>query len=124
MIDPEDAIEVHDTLIARFGGSYGVRDQKRLKAALDRAFATFDGEELHPDPSDKAAALLEAFLTDHPFLDGNKRTGYVLMRLILQERGLDIQAPQKDKYEFVMSVAQGERRLDGIKRWIEDRSVA
>ncbi|MFB6258750.1 MAG: type II toxin-antitoxin system death-on-curing family toxin [Flavobacteriales bacterium] len=123
MIDPEDAIEVHDALIARFGGSYGIRDRKRLKAVLDRPFSTFDQKDLYPTAIDKAVAILEGFLNAHPFLDGNKRTAYVLMRLFLQEKGLDIQAPQKDKYDLVMEAAKGKLSSEGIKGWIEERSV-
>jgi len=52
-------------------------------------------------------------------VDGNKRTGYVLMRLLLLQSGQDIQADQEEKYNFVISIATGQLNLDGIKDWIE-----
>lgn len=72
--------QIHSVLITQFGGSHGVRDYGALSSALSRLDMTFDGEELYPGPINKAAALIESILTNHPFVDGNKRTGYVLMR--------------------------------------------
>ncbi|WP_262512383.1 type II toxin-antitoxin system death-on-curing family toxin [Adhaeribacter arboris] len=74
---------MHNLLIEEFGGAKGIRDLGALDAAINRPFATFDQQELYPNPVDKAAAIIESILINHPFLDGNKRTGYVLMRLLL-----------------------------------------
>jgi len=54
-------------------------------------------------------------------MDGNKRTGYVLMRLLLLQSGQDIQAEHEEKYEFVISIATGKLTFDGIKKWIEGK---
>ena len=82
MIKLEDVLKIHKLLIDQFGGSHGVRDKSSLNSAINRPFATFDQQELYPEPMDKAAAILESIVTNHPFIDGNKRTGYVLARLL------------------------------------------
>jgi death on curing protein len=121
MIELKDVLNIHNILIDKFGGSKGIRDNGSLESAINRPFATFDSKDLYPTPSDKAAAILESILINHPFVDGNKRTAYVLMRLILLDNGLDIVADQKEKYEMVISASTGEMRFNDIKNWIQIR---
>lgn len=121
MIKQEDVLRIHKLLIDQFGGSHGVRDESSLNSAINRPFATFDQKELYPEPFDKAAAILESIVTNHPFIDGNKRTGYVIARLLLLKSGLDIKATQEEKYEMVIAVSKGEWKFDQIKDWITQR---
>jgi death-on-curing protein len=121
MIELQDVLNIHNILIDKFGGIKGVRDQGSLESAINRPFATFEKHDLYPTPSDKAAAILESILINHPFIDGNKRTAYVLMRLLLLNYGFDILADQDDKYKMVISASKGDLRFDGIKNWIEIR---
>ena len=121
MIELRDVLNIHNILIDKFGGSKGVRDQGSLESAINRPFASFDNQDLYPTPSDKAAAILESILINHPFVDGNKRIAYVLMRLILLDNGLDLVANQDDKYKMVISASTGDIRFDDIKKWIVTR---
>ncbi|MBU1368498.1 MAG: type II toxin-antitoxin system death-on-curing family toxin [Bacteroidetes bacterium] len=121
MISMEDVLKIHKLLIDQFGGSHGVRDKSSLNSAINRPFATFDQRELYPEPVDKAAAILESIVINHPFIDGNKRTGYVLARLVLLKSGLDIKANQEDKYEMVMAVSKGEWKFEQIRVWMTER---
>ena len=107
MISVKEAEDIHKLLIDKFGGSHGVRDFANLDSALARPYQTFLNTELHPTPVHKAAALIESILINHPFIDGNKRTGYVLMRLLLINNGIDIKASQIEKYNFVIKIASG-----------------
>ena len=82
MIKLSEALQIHNILIEKFGGSKGVRDEGALKSAISRPYQTFDGNDLYASIVQKAASLIESILVNHPFVDGNKRTGYVLMRLL------------------------------------------
>jgi death-on-curing protein len=90
---------------------------------LNRPYATFDGIDLYPTPEDKAAALLHGIVTGHPFVDGNKRTGYALARLLLQDAGLDIRSSQDEKYDLVIRVATGTLDAEGVRSWLQGRVV-
>jgi death on curing protein len=120
MISIQETVYIHNLLIKTFGGSSGVRDFQALESALSRPFQTFDNVELYPSIIEKAASLLESLLANHPFVDGNKRTGYVLMRLFLKKNGMDIIADEETKYQFVIDVASGVKRYDDILIWLED----
>ena len=120
MIEISEVEKIHDILIERFGGAKGIRDKGILESAIGRPFQTFDGKDLYPDPVDKAAAIFESIVSNHPFVDGNKRTAYVLMRLILKRNQLDIDIDQDVKYDFVIKAAKGELKFDKIKTWIRN----
>ncbi len=124
MILEKDALRIHSILIERFGGSDGVRDRDLLDAALNRPFQTFDGQDLYPTPVGKAAAVLESIVKNHPFIDGNKRTGYVLARLLLMQAHLDIEAGQEEKYEFVINISTGKLDFEQIELWLMNRIIA
>lgn len=121
MIGMQDVLNIHDILIDQFGGSKGVRDKGSLESAIHRPFATFDNQDLYQSPSEKAAAILESILINHPFIDGNKRTAYVLMKLILLDNDINILSSQDEKYKMVIAASKGEMRFGEIKEWIETR---
>lgn len=119
MIGRGEALFYHDELIRRFGGSHGVRDEGILDASLNRPFATFDGVDLFPTAMEKAAAMMHGIITGHPFIDGNKRTGFALARLILQDAGMDIHADEEEKYDLVIRVATGQLEVEEVHAWMK-----
>ena len=118
MIRLREVERIHEILIDKFGGTTGIRDLGSLESAINRPYQTFDQKELYPDPILKAAAIFESLISNHPFIDGNKRTAYVLMRLVLLENGLSIQAEENEKYEFVIRAAKGEIKFEEIREWL------
>lgn len=123
MIPYEEALTVQRLLIEQFGGTAGLRDEQALKSALERPYQTFEGQELYPTAAHKAAALFESIISNHPFIDGNKRLAYALMMATLAEFEMDITASEKTKYDFVMSAAKGELSFEEILAWINDHCV-
>lgn len=119
MITRVKALYIHSTLIDLFGGASPIRDNILLESALMRPYQTFDAMDLHRTAITKAAALIESILINHPFIDGNKRTGYVLLRLLLLGQGFDIYASLDEKYAFVIAIASGKLKYDGIMEWLE-----
>lgn len=118
MISLKEVESIHEILIDKFGGTKGIRDRGALESAINRPYQTFDQKELYQDPIDKAAAIFESLIMNHPFIDGNKRTAYVLMRLTLLENNLAFQADQHERYDCVLKAAKGEMKFDQIKKWL------
>lgn len=123
MIDLEEVLDFHNELIEKHGGANGIRDNNLLRSALARPYMTFDQQELYPTPASKAAAIFESIVINHPFMDGNKRTAFLLLRLILQDADYDVSASEDDKYEMTISASMGKLRFEGIVSWIEERLI-
>ncbi len=83
-LDVDDVLELHATLIVEHGGSDGIRDRGLLESAIAQPMASFGGEFLHQDLFEMAAALLVSLVGNHPFVDGNKRTGLAAMLMFLE----------------------------------------
>jgi death-on-curing protein len=119
MIEIKDVLFVHEKLIEKYGGSFGVRDITLLESALYRPFSTYDKKELYATPILKATALLESLVCNHPFVDGNKRTGYFLFRAFLLEYDYDINLSQSEKYTFVIDISSGKLRGSDLVVYVE-----
>ena len=82
MISIDEVLQIHEILIEGFGSSNGVSDNNLLQSAIARPFKTFEHNDLYPTTIDKPAALIESVINNHPFVDGNKRAGLLLMMLL------------------------------------------
>ena len=111
--------KIYSKIISETGGSYGIRDINLLKSALEMPFQTFEGKELYPSIEEKAAKLLEALIRNHPFVDGNKRTAFVLFTLYLELNGFHIEANEDEKFEFIMKIAESKYSYEEILKWIK-----
>lgn len=124
MIDLEIAVKIHDISIEVYGGGQGIRDEGGLLSALARPFQTFDGQELYSSPVEKAAAIFESIIISHPFIDGNKRTAYLLLRTVLHIYSFDVMGFEEEKYEMTIAASSGIIRFDEIKLWIQEHLVS
>lgn len=113
---------LHSRLIAETGGGSGVRDLGLLEAAVARPQATFAGAELYPTLCAKAAALMYSLISNHPFVDGNKRVGIAAAALFLQRNGRQLVASNQEVERFTLRVAQGQLSVDEIAAWLEANS--
>jgi death-on-curing protein len=118
----EQVLELHRLQIQRFGGSAGLRDRGSLEAALGRPQMTFAGEDLYPDVESKAAALMHSLVMNHPFVDGNKRTGAAVAELFLNLNGVELEADDDDLVAITLSVARGEVNAEALAIWLRQRS--
>ncbi|MFQ5616633.1 MAG: type II toxin-antitoxin system death-on-curing family toxin, partial [Anaerolineales bacterium] len=104
------------------GGGHGVRDLGLLEAAVMRPQATFGGEELYPEVFLKAAALLHSLIRNHPFVDGNKRTGITAAGLFLMQNGHQLAASNPELEAFALSVATSGLEIEALATWLEENS--
>lgn len=117
-----EAIEIiHQEQLDEHGGLAGLKDENALESALARPMnkAAYGEEDVHV----LAAAYLYGFVKNHPFSDGNKRTGYLAAFTFLYLNGWLIEAEQADIIEFVLEVAAGEIDEDGATRFLRDFTV-
>ena len=103
----DDVLALHADLIARYGGSPLVRDVGLLESAVAMPVATFGGERLHASLEEQSAAYLFHIVKNHPFVDGNKRTGLMAMLAFLGLNGRRVEALDDDLADLVIGVAEG-----------------
>jgi death-on-curing protein len=105
-IDERDALALHDRLLALHGGASGVRDGGLLKSALSRPQQSFAYEE-KADLIEMATAYTAGIVRNHPFVDGNKRTGFVVGILFLELNGHRFTAREEDATQAILALASG-----------------
>ena len=105
------------------GGSVGVRDEGLLDSAIEGAFATFDGVELYPSKEEKAAKLGYSLISNHAFVDGNKRIGVCVLLSFLELNGIHIEAADEDVVSLGLGVADGSMEQKEILEWIHKHKV-
>ena len=104
-LDLDRALRTHRSLIAEYGGSDGVRDVGLLQSALAMPQASFGGEYLHKDLFEMAAAYLYHIVRNHPFVDGNKRTGAATAIIFLALNGIELRADEDGLVALTLAVA-------------------
>lgn len=90
----EDVLALHADQMELYGGEHGVRDMGLLESAVGQAQASFAGQVLHADIFEMAAAYLFHIVQNHPFIDGNKRTGLIAALVFLDLNGIELDAPK------------------------------
>ena len=113
----EQILFLHARLVAETGGSHGVRDLNSLLSAVGRPQASFNDQDLYPDPFTKAAALMDSLIRNHPFVDGNKRTGVAATALFLLRNGYHINISNVELEKFTLEVAQSQHPIEDIALW-------
>ncbi len=113
---------IHDRAVKEFGGSFGIRDMGLVESAVARPQATFDKNELYITIFDKAAALLQSLLKNHPFVDGNKRTALVSAGLFLKINGWGLINTHEEEVIFAINVDNQNLTLEQISKWLKKYS--
>ena len=118
-ISKEKVLLLHKLIAEETGGSIGVRDEGLLESAINNAYATFDGTELYKTKEEKAASLGFSLISNHAFVDGNKRIGVYVMLTFLEAEGIKMTCTNADVVKLGLSVAAGDMKYDGILAWIK-----
>jgi death-on-curing protein len=120
-IGVELALAIHERQLAEHGGGVGVRDEGLLESALARPINSWLYGE--PDMAAVAAAYAFGLARNHPFVDGNKRTAWVLARLFLRLNGAELRFDPADAIRLMLALAAGELKEDALADWFRDRIV-
>lgn len=111
---------LHQLLWEESGGSVGLRDEGLLDSALESAFAGFGDTEFYPSKEEKAARLGFALISNHAFVDGNKRIGVYVMLSFLEMNGIRLQCNDDELVHIGLSVAAGDMKYEELLQWIID----
>lgn len=114
----DQVLKIHEESIGSFGGAPGIRDINLLKSALAQPSATFHGDYLHKDLYEMAAAYLFHTVNNHPFIDGNKRTGALLALIFLSLHEVEVICSQQELYEAIIKVAEGKMAKEKVVEWL------
>jgi len=120
-LDREDCLAMHEKLIERFGGLQGIRDEGLLDSALNKPLHVFNYGK--PTVFELAASYALGIVKNHPFLDGNKRTGFVAAALFIEANGFSFQATEEEAVLETLALAAGKRAEADYAAWLARNSV-
>ncbi len=114
-------VSLHDLMIARYGGSDGVRDEGLLESALARPLNLASYGD--PDTADLAAFYAVAIARNHPFIDGNKRTAFSALTLFLALNGLELEAPEVEAVTIMLRLAANDISDEDFTAWVRSHAT-
>jgi death-on-curing protein len=112
----------HNELLNRFGGSTGIRDEGLLESAMSKPQQLYHYES--PSLFEMAASYGFGIVKNHPFVDGNKRTGFIAAALFLEKNGYRFTAPEAEAVIQTLALAAGELDQAGFAEWLQQNSSA
>lgn len=115
----KNILELHSDLIQAFGGIDGIRDENLLESAIEAPFQTFGGQDLYPALIEKAARLCYGLVKNHPFLDGNKRTGIHVALVFLEINGAEIEYTDDELINEIFGMADSSISYEDFLNWLE-----
>lgn len=119
ILSEEKVISLHKLMAEKTGGDFGLRDIGLLESALESAYATFGGEELYPTIEEKAARIGFSLISNHAFVDGNKRIGMYVLLIFLEVNSKDIRPTNEEVARVGIAVASGEMKYEELLDWIK-----
>ncbi len=114
----EKVLLLHQIIGEATGGSIGVRDEGLLDSALEGIYSGFDGREFYPSKEEKGARLGYTLISNHAFVDGNKRIGIYVMLAFLEMNGIRIQCTDEELVDIGLSVADGSMKYEDLLAWV------
>ena len=123
LLTVEEVMALHTKLTAKTGGSDGLRDRGLLESAVYSAGSSFGGREVYPTVPEKAARLMYALVSNHAFVDGNKRIGMYIMLTFLEVNGIHMDCTNEDVVHAGLSVAAGTMDYEGLLAWVREHRL-
>jgi death-on-curing protein len=117
-LDTTQVLFLHSLMCKETGGSSLLRDTGALESAIYHAYASFEGRDLYPSIEEKAARQAYGIIRNHPFLDGNKRTGLFVMLIFLEFNGVKLNFSQNELVKLGIGIADGCIDSGLIIKWI------
>lgn len=117
-LSKDKVLRFYQLIAEETGGSIGVRDEGLLESALETAFSTFGGQELYPTKEEKGARIGFNLISNHAFVDGNKRIGMYVMLIFLLVNGIRLNCTNEDVVEAGLGVASGTMDYEQLLQWI------
>jgi death-on-curing protein len=114
-----EVLSLHRQVVEQSGGALGLRDIGLLESAVNQPRMTFGEQELYPTIIDKASALCFSIVMNHPFVDGNRRTGHAAMETFLVLNKLEISASTDEQEQIMLNLASGELRRGAFTEWLQ-----
>ena len=119
-----EVLELHRRVMTQSGSTVGIHSLSGLEAALAQPRMTFGGADLYPTMVEKASALGFSLIQNHPFVDGNKRTGHAAMEVFLILNGFELEAVVDEQERIILQVASGEMKREEFTEWLRAKTVA
>jgi len=119
----EEILQLHHKIIEDFGGSHSVREEQRLLSVVEAPKQSVFGQEQYPTIFEKAAVYLRNIIGDHPFSDGNKRTGVTVCGIFLKRNHEKLTATPKELEDFAVQVAVEHLDVSAVAAWLQAHSV-
>ncbi len=116
----EKVLLLHQLITAETGGDPNIRDVGLLESALESAFATFGGKELYPSKEEKGAKLGYSLISNHAFVDGNKRIGMYVLLTFMEINGMPINPTEEEVARVGLAVAAGTMQYEDLLEWIRE----
>lgn len=118
-----EVLEIYSRVMEQSGGLIGLRDVGALESAVAQPRMTFGGEELYPTLIEKASALGFSLIQNHPFIDGNKRTGHAALEMFLVLNGYQLSAGLEEQVSVILQVASSEMRRESFTGWLRGHVI-
>lgn len=119
----EKVLLLHRLIAEETGGSMGVRDEGLLESALESAFSGFGGKDFYPTKEEKGARLGYTLISNHAFVDGNKRIGMYVMLTFLEVNGIRLDCTNEDVAHVGLAVASGDMDYGALLDWVQEHRI-
>ena len=117
----ERVLLLYKLIVEATGGTFGIRSENLLESAIEAPYQTFDGKELFPTKIEKAARLGYELISNHPFIDGNKRIGVYIMISFLEVNGIHMEFTDQEIEDIALSTASGNMKYEDILKFLKSK---